>query len=111
MEVARSESISAAAPQLSLHQPAISKALKRLETELKITLFSRSRNGIKLTNDGLELQTTLLKLSELWKAEQENEKIRHLTLGCHQSIAIEFFPTFVTHIRNLFPGTEFAFKL
>jgi DNA-binding transcriptional LysR family regulator len=111
LTVAESKSISKAAPELNLQQPAISKALKRLETELKIPLFSRGRDGIKLTQAGRELQASLLKLNEFWKSEHKSEKIKHLTVGCHQSVAIDFFPGLIPDLHRLFPDTEFSFKL
>jgi DNA-binding transcriptional LysR family regulator len=110
LQVAKSGSMSEAAPALSLNQPAISKALFRLENELGTSLFSRNRDGVKLTQDGRELQIQLVKWMDQWRSEQEKTKVRHLTIGCHQSVAIEFFPQFVTQIRKFFPGTEFAFR-
>jgi DNA-binding transcriptional LysR family regulator len=110
LAVADSSSMSEAAPKLNLNQPAISKALRKLETELKSTLFSRSRDGVTLTQSGQELKNQLLKISDQWKLEQEKTKVRHLTIGCHQSVAIEFFPDFVPRIRKLFPETELTFR-
>jgi DNA-binding transcriptional LysR family regulator len=111
LEVARTGSMSVAAPRFNLNQPAISKALKKLESDLKQVLFSRSRNGVTLTQAGIEFQSLVLKLNDLWKLEQKHNRPKHLILGCHPSIAIEFFPTLVDGIRNLFPGTELSFQL
>jgi DNA-binding transcriptional LysR family regulator len=82
-----------------------------LELELKTTLFSRSRNGIKLTREGVDLRTNLLKLNDFWKSEQQRQKIKHLAIACHQSVAIEFYPTFIPNLHRLFPDTELSFKL
>ena len=110
LAVARVGSMSEAASILSLNQPAISKALAKLENELKLSLFSRNREGVKLTRDGLEFQSQLLKLNEQWQTEQSKKRILHLTLACHPSLAIEFFPKFVPKIQKLFPDTELAFR-
>ena len=45
-------SISKAAEALYISQPAITKAIKKLENELEITLFNRSPKGVTLTENG-----------------------------------------------------------
>lgn len=52
MEIARYGSISKAAQELFLTQPYLSNTLKDLESELHITIFERTRKGVKLTDDG-----------------------------------------------------------
>ena len=51
--VAETGSLSAAAEQLHLSQPALSRSMQRLESELGLTLFERSRNRIALGELGL----------------------------------------------------------
>lgn len=53
--VAESGSINAAAQSLYTAQSNISSAIKTLEGELGISIFTRSRRGVMLTNDGMEL--------------------------------------------------------
>ncbi|MBQ9119140.1 MAG: LysR family transcriptional regulator [Lachnospiraceae bacterium] len=50
--VAEAGNISAAAKQLFISQPAISKAIKKLEESLSVTLFTRSSRGVRLTEEG-----------------------------------------------------------
>ncbi len=50
--VAKEKSISKAAKKLYISQPAISKSLKKLEEELDVELFTRSLNGVILTEAG-----------------------------------------------------------
>ncbi|NCA99902.1 MAG: LysR family transcriptional regulator [Clostridia bacterium] len=47
-------SISEAAKQLYISQPSLSTAIRELETELGIEIFSRSARGITLSTDGAE---------------------------------------------------------
>ena len=54
-EVANCKSISVAAQNLFTTQPNISKALKALETELNLTLFTRQKNAIILTPEGADI--------------------------------------------------------
>lgn len=53
--VAESGSINAAAQNLYTAQSNVSSAIKALESELGISIFTRSRRGVMLTNDGMEL--------------------------------------------------------
>ena len=50
--VAGCGNFSAAAKQLYISQPAVSKAVAKLEEELKATLFYRTTKGVKLTDAG-----------------------------------------------------------
>lgn len=50
--VARCQNISGAAKELYISQPAISKAIARLEQNLETTLFIRSSRGVRLTGEG-----------------------------------------------------------
>ncbi len=54
-EVARAHSIAIASEKLFVTQPAISIAIKNLEEELGCQLFIRSKNGIQLTDMGVQL--------------------------------------------------------
>lgn len=59
-ETAKSGSISKAAENLFISQPAVSKSVTKLEQSLGHTLFIRSKKGVKLTEEG----QTLLKYLE-----------------------------------------------
>lgn len=50
--VAKNGSISAAANELFISQPAVSKSIKKLEELLQTTLFIRGSRGVKCTEDG-----------------------------------------------------------
>ncbi len=52
LEIARCGSISQAAKELLLTQPYLSNMLKDLESELHITIFERTRKGVRLTDEG-----------------------------------------------------------
>ncbi|MFZ0443188.1 MAG: LysR family transcriptional regulator, partial [Bacillus sp. (in: firmicutes)] len=54
IEVARCRSISQAAQNLFISQPSLSNALKELEKEMGITIFSRTNKGIIITTEGSE---------------------------------------------------------
>lgn len=50
--VANAGRISVAAPQLNLSQPAVTAQIRKLEAEMGVELFTRSVQGVSLTNEG-----------------------------------------------------------
>lgn len=54
IEVAECGSITEAARLLHISQPSVSNSIRELEAEVQITIFIRSRKGIKLSTDGRE---------------------------------------------------------
>lgn len=54
IKVAEIGSITEAAKVLFISQPSLSNAIKEVEKEARITIFTRSRQGIALTKEGLE---------------------------------------------------------
>lgn len=86
-EVAISGNISAAARNLFLSQPAISKAISKLESNLSTTLFIRSSRGVKLTTEGeylfKQVNTAFHALNQGEEQLQKNIElgIGHLSIG------------------------------
>lgn len=54
VEVARAGSLSKAAEVLMIAAPNVSRSIKELESDLGITIFDRTQNGMKITPDGEE---------------------------------------------------------
>lgn len=54
LAVAKAGSLNKAAESLMIAAPNISRSIKELETDLGITIFERTQNGMKLTPDGEE---------------------------------------------------------
>lgn len=54
IKIVETGSISAAAKELYVSQPSLSKAVMELEEELNTTLFIREKTGIKLTKEGMK---------------------------------------------------------
>ena len=52
--VTENGSITEAAKQLHISQPSLSAAVKEVEKEVGFALFTRSRSGIALTQEGVE---------------------------------------------------------
>ncbi|ALS75765.1 LysR family transcriptional regulator [Planococcus rifietoensis] len=72
--VAKEQNISAAAKQLHLSQPTLSRQLKELEAELGTTLFERGNRKITLTEEGLFLFNKAKEIVELTEKTEANLK-------------------------------------
>ena len=80
--VAQAGNISKAARELYISQPAISKAISKLEDNLHITLFNRNSRGVQLTEEGRILfEHTRAAFKELALGEQELRRIHEFNLG------------------------------
>jgi DNA-binding transcriptional LysR family regulator len=106
--VAKAGSIRGYAVAHRLSQPAVSKAVRILETDLETTLLVRSKDGVSLTPSGSQL----LELADevLSKAKSAEERIRtrgnislkgHFVLGTYQSIAVYFLPKLLNHLNRV----------
>jgi LysR family transcriptional regulator, glycine cleavage system transcriptional activator len=63
--VARCRSFSAAAQELSVTQPAVSRQIKSLEDELGTALFNRGTRHVDITEAGMALQRSVVPLLEV----------------------------------------------
>lgn len=85
--VANCHNISAAAKELYISQPAISKAISKLETNLQTTLFLRNSRGVTLTTEGEYLYEQIKSAFICIKNGEDRIKkmnelgIGHLTIG------------------------------
>ncbi|MQY24330.1 LysR family transcriptional regulator [Nocardia macrotermitis] len=59
LTIAEEKSINRAATVLGIAQPALSRQVRMLEKALGVALFHRTRNGVRLTEDGEKLRTAL----------------------------------------------------
>lgn len=90
--VARLGSISDTATALHLSQPAVTQIVRRLETQLGLTLFIRSRQGTTLTTAGESLFREAQLVLEQYKKFQEQaaymagHPARHVTIATYPSV-------------------------
>jgi len=111
--VAGTGSISTAARTLYLSQPSLTAAIKELETELGITIFSRTNKGVVLSIEGEEFlgyarqvmeQTSLIEEKYLGKAVGKHQ---FCVSAQHYSFAVE---AFVDLLRE-YGGDEYDFRI
>jgi DNA-binding transcriptional LysR family regulator len=93
--VARKGSVSRAAEQLHLTQPAISLKLKQLQVNLGLTLFNRRPQGLALTADGHALLPAAEKALASAHAFEQTAGALHSTLRGKLSIGTIVDPEFL----------------
>lgn len=95
--VAEEGNITNAAKRLFISQPSLTASIHELESELDITVFSRSNKGIKVTSEGEEFlgyarqvleQTTLIQ--ERYTGKKAG-KLKFFVSSQHYSFAVEAF--------------------
>lgn len=112
--VAEQGSLSAAARQLDVSQPALSRIIRALEERLQTTLLERHRRGVSLTAAGdALLQGARQVLRLMHQTEEiigglETEEVGRFTLGCHGSLGAYFLPGFFALALQRLPRIEIA---
>ncbi len=111
-EVAEQRSITKAAKNLFVSQPAVSQAIAQLEEELGITLFIRSSKGVSLTNEGKVLFTHVnkginqIKIGEQKILEAKKLKSGTLTIGVGDTILRYMLMDTLISYKKLYPNIQ-----
>ena len=80
--VATEQSVTGAAKKLCVSQPAVSQAIKQLEQELGVELFTRHVKGVRLTKTGEELYSDVKKGYEsILAGEKKLIKMKNMQYG------------------------------
>lgn len=111
LEAAHYENLTRAAEELHIAQPALSQAIKRLETELGVQLFERKNHRITLNAQGKLLEKRLIPLlasidnlkDELWESVYSSEK----TICLNFLSASSFLTNCIISYREQRPDVKF----
>ncbi|MBO5474569.1 MAG: LysR family transcriptional regulator [Lachnospiraceae bacterium] len=80
--VAKHKSLTAAAGELAISQPAVSQSLRQLETALGVKLFTRVSKGVRLTKEGEMLYSYVSKgYEQILLGQQKVRQMLNLDLG------------------------------
>ena len=109
--VANEGNITKASEILHISQPAISKQIHNLESELNVTLFERSNTGVKLTIDGNKLYFKIKDaLSLIERVEEDFIENRTIHLGTRHSILSNIFSKGLSKFYNMYPNDMIDIK-
>ena len=106
--VSQYHSITQAAQKLYVTQPAVSNAIRELEKEFSVSLFTRSKNHLTLTKEGelfYQKAAALLRQiqqtsSELYDLGKQTSPVR---VGIPPILSTIFFPDMLTEFRKEYP--------
>jgi DNA-binding transcriptional LysR family regulator len=107
-EVARLKSFTKASQALFISQPSISKHIKQLEEDYKVSLFERKGNTIELTHEGKILYDALLKARAIEKqlefdisTSRNPESAKgELKLGASTTVALYIIPSVLSDFHQ-----------
>ncbi len=108
--VARTGSMSLAANELFITQPAVSMAVRQLEEKLGKPLFIRQPKGIKTTAEGtilyeyLSQALGLIETAEKKYAALVNRELGEIRIGAGDTILAGYLITFIETFNKNFPG-------
>lgn len=107
--VCRYHSITQAAQKLYVTQPAISNAIRELEKEFSISLFSRTKNHMVLTKEGEEFyQKASVLLNNIHETTSElydlGKQITPIRIGIPPLLSTVFFPDMLTAFYKKYPN-------
>jgi len=114
IEVASQLSFSKAAEVLFISQPAVSKHIKKLETEIGLPLFERKGYTIILTASGKKLQEYLYQAkkieaqieSDVQIIKNQLEARGELNIGASTTLSLYVLPKILTSFHKKFPRVK-----
>ena len=110
--VANNGNITKAAEELAISQPAISKAIKSLEEQLGGQLFTRTKRGVILTEEGKEFYNYIKQAMEyISSAENKFTELINLETGCIRigigtTLTKEFLLPYLEIFHKLYPNID-----
>lgn len=112
--VAKCGSLTKAAEELFISQPAVSQAVKQLETQLGTTLFNRTHRGMELSVQGgkliygkVEEALTLLERAENTLIELKTSATGTIRVGATDSIFSNILADKIAEYHERYPAVKF----
>lgn len=112
-KVAKCGSLTKAAEELYISQPAVSQAIKQLESQLNTTLFNRTHKGMELSaHGGAQIIKNVEKAIELLdEAENKLLELKHtatgtIRIGASDTIFEYFLSDKLVEYRKKFPAVK-----
>lgn len=110
LSVAECQSISKAAAQLYISQPAVSITIKKLEESLNTTLFIRKPKGVSLTENGRILyesaKQALNLLSDTEQILKSSKSTGHLRIAASNVLCKYFLMPYLKKFTHQYPNTD-----
>ena len=108
--VAKNKSITQAANELMVSQPAVTKSIKTLERDLNTVLFNRNNDGVTLNNAGELLYNKIRQAMELIiSAEKDIESLNNMehgtiNIGAGNTIMQRYLMPYIKEFHEMYPN-------
>lgn len=108
--VAKNGNITQAANELMVSQPAVSKSIKALESDLNTILFNRNNNGVSLNNAGELLYEKIKQAMDLIISAEEdltslnNMEKGTINIGAGNTIMQRYLMPYIKEFHELYPN-------
>lgn len=109
-------SISKAAQELGYTQSAVSRMVADIEAEWGLTLIKRSRAGLSLSSDGIEMLPAIKALCEKYREMQDKAnaikglETGFIRIGSCSSISTQWLPKILKAFEKMYPHIEFRLE-
>lgn len=112
LTVAREENITRAAELLHITQPTLSRQLIQLEEELGVTLFTRGKHRIQLTDEGMLLRRRAQEMIDLAKKTRQELACEEmlsgtLVIGCGETISMKWLTERMAEFHERHPNVKY----
>lgn len=110
-------SFTRAAEMLHYSQSGISRMIADLEKEWRVSLLERSRSGVRLTSDGMELLPRARSLcDEYQKLQMQVDELNGLQsglirIGTFSSVATHWLPKIIKEFQKSYPNIDYELLL
>lgn len=112
LAVAECGSISKAAAQLYISQPAVSITIKKLEENLNTTLFIRKSKGVALTENGRRLYESAKRAFAILLDAEDRLKFHqntgYLRIAASNVLCKHFLMPYLKEFTSLYPNTDIS---
>ncbi|WP_457552748.1 LysR substrate-binding domain-containing protein [Desulfobacula sp.] len=115
--VVKHKSLSRAARELNITQPAVSKGIQRLQEYYEVPLVHKSGKNMELTPAGDNLFGIAKKIFELDKladdcmADFQNENLKHLKINASESFGAYYLPRFINRFNFNTPKVQVTLEI
>ena len=110
--VAKTGSLTAAAKELYVTQPALSQSIQALENQLGGQLFVRTKKGMILTHEGEKMYVDVSTALDLFNSAENNfYQMKHLAagsirIGASDTLCRHFLLKYITKFHKLYPNVN-----
>jgi DNA-binding transcriptional LysR family regulator len=112
LAVARQGSLSAAAREIGVSQPTLSRDIQALETRTRLNLFKRTTQGLQLTEAGQQLMEAASRMDEaadLFARQASGLSVElqgTVRISANEIVGIYLLPTAIAAFREQHPGVH-----